>query len=278
MIVAQSGTLSKIFVVRRDGRDWQRLTNLEGSESDAAFSAPLGSVFFARQENLNWDIGRWDLQERQFHWVYQHAAQERQPQVSPDGKWLAFVSDRFGNDEIFLLDLQTGGDLRRLTWDQGKSISPQWSPDGRQLAFSNRRNGQSDIYVVDVESGKETRLTASDEDEVDPRWSPDGKQLLFQTAQGRYFRGHLHIMELADRHIRDLQVGTYESEHAAAWSPDGQQLVYLNYHHPRSPSSPALMSCDLDGKGVPLTLFRRETMRTHWSFRQVSWLHNWPLP
>jgi Tol biopolymer transport system component len=276
MIVAESGTLRKIFVVRRDGRDWQRLTNLQGSESDASFCAPLGCVFFARQHQANWELARWDLSERKCTWVHCHAGSDRQPQASPDGSQLAFVSDRFGGEELFLLDLNQPGEARRLTFDQGKSVSPQWSPDGRQLTYSNRRNGQSDLYLLDLSSGQETRLTASDEDEVDPRWSPDGKKLLFQVAKGRYSRGHLHIMELATRQINELEVSLLESEHAATWSPDGQHLAYLNYHSPRSPSSPALMSCDLNGQGEPLTLFRRDSMRTHWSYRQLSWLVGWP--
>ena len=54
-MVAQSGALSKIFLVRLDGRDWQRLTDLTGSEADAVYSAVRGEVFYRAFYAGDWE-------------------------------------------------------------------------------------------------------------------------------------------------------------------------------------------------------------------------------
>jgi Tol biopolymer transport system component len=61
-----------------------------------------------------------------------HPANESQPQFSPDGKTLAFVSDRTGGGDIYLLTL-TSGDLRRLTFDDGNEQLDGWSRDGQWI-------------------------------------------------------------------------------------------------------------------------------------------------
>ena len=61
-------------------------------------------------------------------------ATERRPAWSPDGSKLAFVSDRDGNDEIYVMDAD-GSDQTRLTDDLGLDRNPRWSPDGTRIAF-----------------------------------------------------------------------------------------------------------------------------------------------
>jgi TolB protein len=271
-IVAESGPLSKIFVVREDGRDWQRLTRLPGSEADAAYSAARQEVFYRRWIQGDWELSAWNLEAQEDRVVHVSRGLDRQPTPSPDGSQLAFTSDRFGNDEIMLLPLnEPDAEVVRLTWDQGQDCSPSWSPDGRQLAFASRRNGQSDLYIIDLASEEQRRLTRSEQDEVDPRWSPDGSKILFQTVEGRYRTGRLGWVEVATDQVTMLpEVGG--SAHQASWSPDGSRLLYLDYRSARQPSSPALTTFSLsDRSAQPVTLYRRGMELTHWSFRQASW-------
>src|SRR5690606_8066802 len=65
-----------------------------------------------------------------------HPATESRPLFSPDGRFLAFVTDRTGNGDIFVLELATG-EVRRLTCDAGRHQLEGWSPDGRWIYFSS---------------------------------------------------------------------------------------------------------------------------------------------
>ena len=272
LITAQSGPMSKIFVVRRDGRDWHRLTNQVGSEADAAYSPARGEVYYRKLVRNNWELAAWNLERREERFLHHHLALERQPAPSPDGNLLAFTSNRYGNDEIMLLRLdQPDAEPVRLTWDQGQNSNPNWAPDGKSLVFASRRNGQSDLYAVNVDSGDERRLTNSNQDEVDPRWSPDGEKILFQTTRTRYSQGLVGVLELQSGESSYFpELGG--SAHQPSCSPDGNSILYLDYRSPRTPTSPALMLFSLSAREKePVTLYRRELELTQWSFRQASW-------
>ncbi|MBX3245432.1 MAG: PD40 domain-containing protein, partial [Acidobacteria bacterium] len=91
-----------------------------------------------------------------------HPATESKPLFSPDGKWLAFVSNRTGNGDIYLLDL-TKGNLRRLTFDDGLDSLDAWSRDGRWIYFSsNARDiaGMNDIFRVSAEGGTPMQISS----------------------------------------------------------------------------------------------------------------------
>lgn len=97
------------------------------------------------------------------------------------GGTIAFVSDRTGNDEVYLLDPETGA-VRQLTDSPGFDRAPGWSPDGSSIVFNSRREPHADrpqIYVLDVATGVQTRVTDSPLEEQRATWSPDGTALYF---------------------------------------------------------------------------------------------------
>ena len=91
--------------------------------------------------------------------------------------WLAFVSRRDGNDEIYGLDAANG--LQNLTRNAAEDRDPVWSPDGTRLAFTRSSTGGRDVYVLEVATGSLLNLTAHPADDRDPVWSPSGEQLAF---------------------------------------------------------------------------------------------------
>ena len=95
-------------------------------------------------------------------------ARDWQPVWSPDGQFVAFVSDRDGDDEIFILGRD--GTLRQLTENDAKDSDPAWSPDGSQLAFTSDRDGTVAIWLMTVDGTDARRLA----DGSKPAWSPDG--------------------------------------------------------------------------------------------------------
>jgi Tol biopolymer transport system component len=98
-------------------------------------------------------------------------AHDAQPAWSPDGRRIAFTSDRGGGSvDVWLMNAD-GSHLRRLTTSQGADLGPVWSPDGRRIAFTSDRDGNYEVYVMPSRGGRQVNITndpaASD---VTPSW------------------------------------------------------------------------------------------------------------
>ncbi|MGB7023114.1 MAG: S9 family peptidase, partial [Candidatus Acidiferrales bacterium] len=105
------------------------------------------------------------------------------PQVSPDGKWVAYVvatpdmQADHSMSNIWIVPAN-GGEERQLT-RSGSDSRPRWSPDGKQIAFLSSRDGATQIYVMSVFGGEASRVTFLSTDVDNELWSPDGKWVAF---------------------------------------------------------------------------------------------------
>src|SRR5437868_2376151 len=96
------------------------------------------------------------------HLLVSHPATESRPMYSPDGTRLAFVSNRTGNGDIYVLHLGTGA-LKRITFDDVAEVLDGWSRDGKFLYFSSNAQdvgGMNDIYKVSAEGGTPMPVSA----------------------------------------------------------------------------------------------------------------------
>lgn len=118
------------------------------------------------------------------------AVQDSYPHLSPDGRTLAFHSNRSGRQAIWLAE--AGGENPRMLYDGGDLGSdpgtPVWSPDGRSIAFAMRPVGatddsESDVFVMDAEGRSVRRLTETPGDDSHPHWAVDGKRIYFNSAR-----------------------------------------------------------------------------------------------
>lgn len=130
------------------------------------------------------------------------------PAWSPDGRQLAFTSDREGPSDIFVL--RPEGQLDNLTASELRDAEPAWSPDGERIAFVRseaEENGQSvrasDVWVMAAD-GSEPRNLTDEPATIDahPSWSPDGKRLVF--ASTREGRVHLWVLEVDSGELHNL--------------------------------------------------------------------------
>jgi Tol biopolymer transport system component/predicted Ser/Thr protein kinase len=149
---------------------------------------------------------------------------EYQPQFSPDGKRIAFGSDRSGSSEIWVADSE-GLNPVQLTSFGGPAVgSPRWSPDGRWIAFDSSKEGQRDIYVVSAEGGAARRLTTDPSQDVRPSWSGDGRWIYFGSNRS----GDWQVWKLSAEGGSAVQV-TRKGGREAFEAPDGRFLYYTKF-------------------------------------------------
>jgi Tol biopolymer transport system component len=110
------------------------------------------------------------------------------PQWSPDGKQIAFYSDRSGSTEIWRCEAD-GTNLRQLTSFGGPlTRNPRWSPDGKNIAFDSVSGGQGHLHIIPSQGGPDRRLTSGDFTDIVPAWSTDGTKLYFASHRTGTFQ------------------------------------------------------------------------------------------
>jgi len=164
------------------------------------------------------------------------------PVWSPDGRKIAFVSDRDGNREIYVMNADGNGQLN-LTRNAAEDWTPAWSPDGRRVAFASFRDGNWEIYVMDANGSKQQRLTRNRAADYLPSWSPDGRNLAFVSDRD----GNLEIYVIAADGSHQTRFTFHDAtDQSPAWSPDGTQLAWESYRD----GNMEIYVANLDGSGL----------------------------
>ena len=146
---------------------------------------------------------------------------EISPQFSPDGRKIAFMSQRTGASQIWIAN-QDGLDAQQLTYGSLYSGTPRWAPDGRSIAFDSLgADGRWDIYVIDAAGGQPRRMTRQPGDNYVPSWSNDAKWIYFGSTRG----GRDEIMRMPASGGEPTQI-TAKGAHTAFESPDGAAIYY----------------------------------------------------
>jgi Tol biopolymer transport system component/DNA-binding winged helix-turn-helix (wHTH) protein len=150
------------------------------------------------------------------------------PHFSPDGKRIAFESERSGYSEIWACE-SDGSNCGPLTTMHGLAGAPRWSPDGRYIAFEFHTEEHGEIYLLEVATGT-TRLfvTLPGSDNGGPSWSRDGKALYFYSDRGG---GSFQLWKIQLSGGAPVQVTKHGGVFAAE-SEDGRFLYFAKYQTP----------------------------------------------
>ena len=154
---------------------------------------------------------------------------------SPDGRYIAYSSDRGGKSDIWLQQI-SGGDPIQVTKGPGQNWQPDWSPDGRYIAY---RSEESDggIYITPALGGQQRKIAPFG---YYPLWSPDNSEMLLQTHFDRFSSNRFYIAQLDGSPPREVLAEFLTqkklSAMSAAWHPDGKRITVWVADSTPSPS------------------------------------------
>jgi eukaryotic-like serine/threonine-protein kinase len=152
---------------------------------------------------------------------------EESPQLSPDGRRIAFSSTRASAVPQIWVCERAGTGCAQLTSSERACGTPRWSPDGRRIVFDSPREGHSDVFAVDVETRLVSRLTEASSEEAVPSVSADGTRLYFASDR----TGSWQVWRMPAAGGTAEQV-TRRGGFAAFESADGRTVYYTRTHGP----------------------------------------------
>lgn len=151
---------------------------------------------------------------------------DREPAVSPDGRFVAFASTRLGGWDLYLLDLQTG-ETRPLTQTTAFEGHPTWSPDGMWIAYESYSGDDLDIWILRVDGSEAAiQLTNAPSMDASPAWDPAGRRIAFVSDRDGLPDVYLALLDEPDERYRNLTQTPLIAEAAPAFSPDGGSIAY----------------------------------------------------
>ena len=197
-----------------------------------------------------------------------HVAYEREPIWSPDGQWLAFTSNRNGNNDVYIMKSQ-GGIPTQLTFHSSNDVATDFTPDGRWVIFTSSRSSSSSIFKISVNGGNPLPM-------LDTYWSwphkarisPDGKTVLFSLGMEnnylwrRGYRGSntakIWTKGISEK-IAKAVFGDESNCFWPEWSDDGRHIYFIS---DRQFNNKNIWSIAPDGSGLkPITTFRQEDVK-----------------
>jgi tricorn protease len=174
--------------------------------------------------------------------ITSHPAHDISPVFSPDGRSIAFSSNRHGSYDIYVVPVQ-GGRPRRLTMDSASEMVCGWTPDGKNILFASTRSTafppSYELYTVSIEGGMSRRISTAEGKEGN--FSPAGDRLVYVRGPGTWYRKGYRGSSNDDIWIcnadgsNNRQLTAFNGQDASPmWSADGKAIFYVSEVHGNS--------------------------------------------
>lgn len=226
---------------------WARFTTSEGTWISLDVSPDGSTIVF----DLLGDLYSIPIEGGAATRLTKGLAHDMQPRFSPDGRTIAFVSDRSGDDNVYLADAD-GGNVRPLTKGQGSFfLSPEWTPDGDYIVVSRRAplRGLEKLWIYHKDGGTGLDMTPGPGNLrlLGASLSPDGRYVWYAQRNGAWsYNAILPQFQLGvydrDAGTRTTMSSRYGSAMRPAVSPDGKWLAYAS----RSDENTGLVLREMD--------------------------------
>jgi Tol biopolymer transport system component len=196
----EEGTGFQIYIMNADGSDQKRLGDVQPGDNSHPSWSPDGSqiVFQSKRDtnsNLlddNFDIYLMNSDGSGVNILTTHEADDTEPSWSPDGRKIAFLSERSGQDEVYLMG-PDGANLEQLTELSVLKSELSWSSNGRYILFE----GDGDIYTIEAETKEATKLISiSDSNEATPTWAQNDNFVVFSSDRTQNWE--LYVLDVSN--------------------------------------------------------------------------------
>lgn len=183
------------------------------------------------------------------------------PVFSPDGTRIAFSSNRDGNNEIYVMNVD-GSNVRRLTNHRSIDTTPTWSPSSTHIAFVSERSGSPNIWRVDA-LGLEQPVKLTSESHVDrPTWSPPPLNQIAYTSRTGGAGFDIKILDVATGRVTAVTTGEGSNE-SPAFSPTGRHVAFTTTRWGKT----QIAVVGRDGRGLKRITRNGENKFPNWSRR-----------
>ena len=220
-----------LYLIDIDGSGLRQITNTDGPDFDPRWSPDGTRIIYASRITQADTADLWIMDadgSNPSQLTNSSDVDEVDPDISPDGQFIAFASNRSGNFDIYIMRIDGTG-VQQITNDLADEVSPRWSPDGALIAYyagAYNQTETSDLYIIASQGGVPNRLTQNDAiPDLWVDWAPGGAEIAFTSGQG-LGAGQRAIFTMplggAPRQLTEGQI----HDDDPTWSPDGTRIAF----------------------------------------------------
>jgi TolB protein len=240
-----------IYTMRADGSDLKKITGDEMNEFYSSWAKNRIVFNAGASGSKESDIFTVNPDGSNLTQVTKNAARNAAPAFSPDGKKIAFVSNRDGEKmQIYVMNSDGSGVTRLTKNDAVAFYNPTFSPDGKRIVYYSEKGDNLDqIWVMNADGSNQTLLTGGIGHNIFPAFSPDGKRVIFSSSKretkpdGSYVDGsYVYTMNIDGSNLTKINLNSFY----ARFSPDGKRIAYISGKFPET----AIYIANADGSSL----------------------------